>query len=163
MEWLNEYAVSVVSILFGTGGIITAIVMRFLDKRKYDQEVRKNTAEADIKGDEFWKQRYDILQREVDNKDIWWKTRYDALYKEYENERTLSNEMVKSFRAELNEMRNDYERQRETERAKYDKLMEQYRNFEEESERKEREYKERINTLETLVSKYERRLESGNE
>lgn len=163
MEWLNENVTSVISVLFGTGGIITAIVTRVLDKRKREQEVRKDAAEADIKGDEFWKQRYDVLQREVDNKDTWWKERYDALYKEYQNERSLSNEMVKSFRAELNEMRNDYERQRETERAKYDKLMEQYRNFEEESERKEREYKERINTLEALVSKYEKRLESNND
>ena len=93
MEWLNENVVSIVSILFGTGSIIYAIVTHFLDKKKYDQEVRKDTAEADIKGDEFWKQRYDVLQKEVDNKDTWWKERYDALYKEYENERTLSNEI----------------------------------------------------------------------
>lgn len=159
MEWLNENIVSIISVLFGTGGIVYAVVIHFLDKKKYDQEVRKDTAEADIKGDEFWKRRYDILQKEVDNKDTWWKERYEALYKEYESERTLSNEIVKSFRAELNEMRNDYEQQRGLERQKYDKLMEQYRNFEEESERKEREYKERINTLEQLVSKYEKRLE----
>ena len=161
MEWLNENAVSIVSILFGTGGIIYAVVTHFLDKKKYDQEVRKDAAEADIKGDEFWKQRYDVLQKEVENKDTWWKQRYDALYKEYENERTLSNEIVKSFRTELNEMRNDYEKQRELERQKYDKLMEQYKTFQEESDKKEHEYKERINTLEQLVSKYEKRLEKG--
>lgn len=161
MEWLNENVVSIVSILFGTGGIIYAVVTHFLDKKKYDQEVRKDAAEADIKGDEFWKQRYDVLQKEVENKDTWWKQRYDALYKEYENERTLSNEIVKSFRTELNEMRNDYEKQRELERQKYDKLMEQYKTFQEESEKKEHEYKERINTLEQLVSKYEKRLEKG--
>ena len=161
MEWLNENAVSIVSVLFGTGGIIYAVVTHFLDKKKYDQEVRKDAAEADIKGDEFWKQRYDILQKEVENKDTWWKQRYDALYKEYENERTLSNEIVKSFRTELNEMRNDYEQQRELERQKYDKLMEQYKTFQEESDKKEHEYKERINTLEQLVSKYEKRLEKG--
>ena len=161
MEWLNENVVSIVSILFGTGGIIYAVVTHFLDKKKYDQEVRKDAAEADIKGDEFWKQRYDILQKEVENKDTWWKQRYDALYKEYENERTLSNEIVKSFRTELNEMRNDYEKQRELERQKYDKLMEQYKTFQEESDKKEHEYKERINTLEQLVSKYEKRLEKG--
>lgn len=56
-------------------------------------------------------------------------------------------------------MRNDYEHQRELERQKYNKLMEQYHAFEEESEKKEREYKERISTLEELVSKYEKRLE----
>ena len=161
MEWLNENAVSIVSVLFGTGGIVYAIVTHFLDKKKYDQEVRKDAAEADIKGDEFWKQRYDVLQKEVENKDTWWKARYDALYKEYENERTLSNEIVRSFRTELNEMRNDYEKQRELERQKYDKLMEQYKTFQEESEKKEHEYKERINTLEQLVSKYEKRLEKG--
>ena len=161
MEWLNENVVSIVSVLFGTGGIIYAVVTHFLDKKKYDQEVRKDAAEADIKGDEFWKQRYDILQKEVENKDTWWKQRYDALYKEYENERTLSNEIVKSFRTELNEMRNDYEKQRELERQKYDKLMEQYKTFQEESDKKEHEYKERINTLEQLVSKYEKRLEKG--
>ena len=161
MEWLNENVVSIVSVLFGTGGIIYAVVTHFLDKKKYDQEVRKDAAEADIKGDEFWKQRYDVLQKEVENKDTWWKQRYDALYKEYENERTLSNEIVKSFRIELNEMRNDYEKQRELERQKYDKLMEQYKTFQEESDKKEHEYKERINTLEQLVSKYEKRLEKG--
>ena len=161
MEWLNENVVSIVSILFGTGGIIYAVVTHFLDKKKYDQEVRKDAAEADIKGDEFWKQRYDVLQKEVENKDTWWKQRYDALYKEYENERTLSNEIVKSFRTELNEMRNDYEQQRELELQKYDKLMEQYKTLQEESDKKEHEYKERINTLEQLVSKYEKRLEKG--
>lgn len=160
MEWLNENVVSIISVFFGTGGIVYAIVTRLLDRKKYSQEVRTATSEADLKGDEFWKQRYDVLQKEVENKDNWWKDRYDALYKEYENERTLSNEIVKSFRTELNEMRNDYEQQRELERQKYDKLMEQYRTFEEESEKRESEYKERIATLEDLVSKYERRLES---
>lgn len=160
MEWLNENVVSIISVFFGTGGIVYAIVTRLLDRKKYSQEVRTATSEADLKGDEFWKQRYDVLQKEVENKDNWWKDRYDALYKEYENERTLSNEIVKSFRTELNEMRNDYEQQRELERQKYDKLMEQYHTFEEESKKRESEYKERIATLEDLVSEYERRLES---
>ena len=160
MEWLNENVVSIISVFFGTGGIGYAVVTRLLDRKKYSQEVRTATSEADLKGDEFWKQRYDVLQKEVENKDNWWKDRYDALYKEYENERTLSNEIVKSFRTELNEMRNDYEQQRELERQKYDKLMEQYHTFEEESKKRESEYKERIATLEDLVSKYERRLES---
>lgn len=159
MEWLNENVVSIISVFFGAGGIVYAIVTRLLDRKKYSQEVRTATSEADLKGDEFWKQRYDVLQKEVENKDNWWKDRYDALYKEYENERTLSNEIVKSFRTELNEMRNDYEQQRELERQKYDKLMEQYHTFEEESKKRESEYKERIATLEDLVSKYERRLE----
>lgn len=160
MEWLNENVVSIISVFFGAGGIVYAIATRLLDRKKYSQEVRTATSEADLKGDEFWKQRYDVLQKEVENKDNWWKDRYDALYKEYENERTLSNEIVKSFRTELNEMRNDYEQQRELERQKYDKLMEQYHTFEEESKKRESEYKERIATLEDLVSEYERRLES---
>ena len=160
MEWLNENVVSIISVFFGAGGIVYAIVTRLLDRKKYSQEVRTATSEADLKGDEFWKQRYDVLQKEVENKDNWWKDRYDALYKEYENERTLSNEIVKSFSTELNEMRNDYEQQRELERQKYDKLMEQYHTVEEESKKRESEYKERIATLEDLVSKYERRLES---
>lgn len=158
MEWLNEHVTTVVSVFFGTGGIIYAVVSRILDKKKYEQEVRNATAEADMKGDEFWKQRYDVLQKEVENKDAWWKARYDALHQEYEHERHLTNEIITSFRNELNDMRNDYEKQRDAERQKYDKLMEQYRAFEEESCIKEHEYRERIIALEDLVTKYEKRL-----
>jgi hypothetical protein len=64
MEWLNEHVTTIISIFFGTGGIVYAVVSRILDKKKYEQEVRGATAEADIKGDEFWKQRYDVLQKE---------------------------------------------------------------------------------------------------
>ena len=130
MEFLNENVTTIISIFFGTGGVVYAVVSRILDRKKYDQEVRGATAEADMKGEEFWKQRYDVLQKEVENKDTWWKVRYDSLYQEYENERHLTNEIINSFRNELNEMRNDYEKQREIERQKYDKLMEQYRAFE---------------------------------
>ena len=158
MEWLNEPVVTVISILFGSGSIVYAVVSRILDKKKYEQEVRNATAEADIKGDEFWKQRYDVLQKEVENKDTWWKARYDSLYQEYEHERRLTNEIITSFRNELNEMRNDYEKQRELERQKYNKLMEQYRTFEAESNEKETEYRDRISALEELVDKYEKRL-----
>ena len=158
MEWFNEHVTTIISIFFGTGGIVYAVVSRILDKKKYEQEVRCATAEADIKGDEFWKQRYDVLQKEVENKDAWWKDRYDSLYQEYEHERHLTNEIITSFRNELNEMRNDYEKQREIERQKYDKLMEQYRAFEEESNVKEHEYRDRISALEELVTKYEKRL-----
>ena len=155
---MNEQWINIVSLIFGTGGIGYAIVARILDKRKYAQEVREATAHADIKGDEFWKQRYDVLQKEVQSKDDWWKERYDSLYAEYQNERKLSNEIVKSFRNELEEMRSDYENQRELERAKYDKLMEQYRLFEEESQKRETEYKQRITQLEKIVEGYEQRL-----
>ena len=160
MEFLNEHVTTIISIFFGTGGVVYAVVSRILDRKKYDQEVRGATAEADMKGDEFWKQRYDVLQKEVENKDTWWKVRYDSLYHEYENERHLTNEIINSFRNELNEMRNDYEKQREIERQKYDKLMEQYRAFEEESSVKEHEYRDRISALEELVTKYEKRLGS---
>ena len=155
---MNEQWINIVSLIFGTGGIGYAIIARILDKRKYAQEVREATAQADIKGDEFWKQRYDVLQKEVQSKDDWWKERYDSLYAEYQNERKLSNEIVKSFRNELEEMRSDYENQRELERAKYDKLMEQYRLFEEESQKRETEYKQRITQLEKIVEGYEQRL-----
>jgi hypothetical protein len=155
---MNEQWINIVSLIFGTGGIGYAIIARILDKRKYAQEVREATAQADIKGDEFWKQRYDVLQKEVQSKDDWWKERYDSLYAEYQNERKLSNEIVKSFRNELEEMRSDYESQRELERAKYDKLMEQYRLFEEESQKRETEYKQRITQLEKIVEGYEQRL-----
>lgn len=147
----NNYIIEIFSILFGTGGIVYAIVTHFLNKKKYVQEVREASVNADIKGDTFWKQRYDVLQKEVDSKDNWWKERYDALYKEYQNERTLSNDILKSFRDELVEIREDYERQKETERQRYEELRV-------ESIRKETEYKNRISQLEELVKGYEKRL-----
>lgn len=158
MEWLSENLFGLISLFFGTGGIVYAVISRILDKKKYEQEVRSAKADADIKGDDFWKQRYDVLQKEVENKDLWWKNRYDALYSEYQNERNLSNEIVKSFRTELNEMRDDYEKQRELEKMKYDKLMEQYKTFEEESQKREVEYKQRIAQLESIVVNYEKKL-----
>lgn len=163
MGWLSDNLFGIISLLFGAGGIGYAVVSRVLDRKKYEQEVRVSQADADIKEDDFWKKRYDVLQAEVDNKDSWWKERYDALYAEYQNERKLSNEIVKSFRTELNEMRADYEKQRELEKMKYDKLMEQYRSFEEESQRRETEYKQRISQLEQLVESYEKRLKDDGE
>lgn len=159
MEWMSDNITSLLLSLFGVGSIGYLIVARTLDKRKYDQEVRNIQTEADIKGDEFWKKRYDVLQKEVENKDGWWRERYNTLYQEFQNERNLSNEIVKSFRTELNEMRSDYENQRELEKKKYDELMEQYRTFEEDSQKKELEYKQRISQLGKLVEKYEKRLE----
>lgn len=147
----NNYIIEIFSILFGTGGIVYAIVTHFLNKKKYVQEVREASVNADIKGDTFWKQRYDVLQKEVDSKDNWWKERYDALYKEYQSERTLSNDILKSFRDELAEIREDYERQKEAERQRYEELRV-------ESIRKETEYKNRITQLEELVKGYEKRL-----
>lgn len=153
MEWE-----SIIGILFGAGGIGYAIIARILDRKKYAQEVRSAQADADLKGDDFWKKRYDVLQSEVESKDVWWKERYDTLYNEFQQERQLNNEMVKSFRTELNEMRNDYERQRELDKQKYNQLLEQYRKFEEDAQIQENEYKQRISQLEELVAKYEKRL-----
>ena len=161
MEWLSENLFGLISLLFGAGGIGFAVISKILDRKKDEQEVRTASAEADMKGDDFWKKRYDVLQKEVENKDSWWKERYDTLYNEYQNERKLSNEIVKSFRTELNEMRSDYDKQRELEKMKYDKLMEQYRSFEEESQKREHEYKQRISQLENLVASYEQRLKTN--
>ena len=161
MEWLSENLFGLISLLFGAGGIGFAVISKILDRKKYEQEVRTASAEADMKGDDFWKKRYDVLQKEVENKDSWWKERYDTLYNEYQNERKLSNEIVKSFRTELNEMRSDYDKQRELEKMKYDKLMEQYRSFEEASQKREHEYKQRISQLENLVASYEQRLKTN--
>ena len=147
----NNYIIEIFSVLFGTGGIVYAIVTHILNKKKYAQEVREASADADIKGDTFWKQRYDVLQNEVENKDTWWQQRYNSLYQEYQNERTLSNDILKSFRNELAEIREDYERQKEAERQRYEELRE-------ESIRKETEYKNRISQLEELVRGYEKRL-----
>lgn len=154
----DNILVSIISIIFGAGGIGYAVISRIMDKKRYKQQVRKETSEADLKGDEFWKQRYDVLQKEVQNKDDWWKARYDTLYQEYQNERKLSNEIVKSFRTELEEMRADYDKQKELERMKYENLMRQYKDFEEESQKREQEYKQRISQLEKIIEDYEKRL-----
>lgn len=76
----------VISLLFGVGGIGYAIVARMLDRKKYAQEVRCSQADADLKGEEFWKGRYDTLMTELDKKESWWKERYDNLYQEVQNE-----------------------------------------------------------------------------
>lgn len=163
MEWITSNIVTILSLLFGAGSIGYACIQRALDRKKYQQTVREATANADIKSDEFWKARYDVLQKEVESKDIWWKQRYDTLYSEFQSERQLSNNIVKSFREELNQMRIDYEQQRENDRKKYDELLKQYRAFEEESNRAESNYRQRIAQLENLVSDYEAKLNKDNE
>ena len=158
MDWLSENIIQIISILFGTGGVGYAIVSKILDRRKYEQEVRQAKVDADIHTDDFWKKRYDILSEELKNKDKWWKERYDNLCAEYQNERKLSNEIIKNFRMELNEIREDYERQHDIDNQKYDALMKQYRDYQDEVERKNREQIARICQLEKLVSEYEERL-----
>lgn len=151
------------SLIFGGGGIAYGVISHFLTKKKYDQEVRELKAEADLKGDNFWKQRYDVLQGELDSRDAWWTARYDKLDKDYEEERKTNIEMVKSFRTEINQMRQDYEEQRQNERKRYDALLNQYHEFEKESERKEQDYKDRITKLEFMLSKYERKIVGTDE
>ena len=158
MNWLSENVLTIISLLFGAGGIGFAIVSKILDRKKYEQEVRNISAEADIKSDEFWKNRYNILQKELESKDNWWKNRYDTLYVEYQNERKLSNEIIVTFRAELAEIRQSYEEQRKIEREKYKQLLEQYKSLEEDSKKREAEYKRRINQLELTIIEYEQRL-----
>ena len=75
----------------------------------------------------------------MQNKDTWWKERYDNLYDELQNERKLSNEIVSSFRAELNEIREDYEHQHEIDKKKYGELLDQYNRFREESDKQNNE------------------------
>lgn len=161
MEWLHENLFGMISLFFGAGGIGFAIISKILDRKKYSQEVRGAAADADIKGDEFWKKRYDVLSSEMTNKDNWWQARYNTLDEDYQRERQLSNEVVKSFRSELSEMRKEYEEQREVEKSKYDNMLKQYRDFVVDSDKRESEYKQRIAKLEELVNKYEQRL--GNE
>jgi hypothetical protein len=157
-NWLQIF-----SLVFGSGGIAYGVIVHFLTKKKFDQEVRSLKADADLKGDNFWKQRYDTLQGELDSRDNWWKERYDKLDKDYEEERRTNIEMVKNFRSEINQMRTDYETQRDSERQRYDALLNQYREFERESERKEQEYKSRITKLEFMLSKYERKIVGSDE
>ena len=109
----------VISLLFGVGSIGYAVVARMLDRKKYEQEVRASQADADLKGEEFWKGRYDVLAAELDKKESWWKERYDNLYQEVQNERRLSNEMMTNFRNELNKIRDEYEAQRHAPKAKH--------------------------------------------
>lgn len=158
MNWFSEHIVEIISILFGAGGIGYAIIERVLNRKQYSQQVRQETASADIHIDEFWKNRYDVLMAEMQNKDTWWKDRYNKLYEEFQDERKLSNDIINNFRTELNQIREDYEKQKENDKQRYDELMVQYRNYQEEVERKGQEQIKRINQLERLVAEYEKRL-----
>lgn len=151
----------VISLLFGAGGIGYAIVARMLDRKKYAQEVRCSQADADLKGEEFWKGRYDTLMTELDKKESWWKERYDNLYQEVQNERKLSNEMMTNFRNELNKIRDEYEAQRQADRDKYNRLMEEFRTQEREANLAAEDYKRRINELEASITAYEEMIKNG--
>ena len=151
----------VISLLFGVGSIGYAVVARMLDRKKYEQEVRASQADADLKGEEFWKGRYDVLAAELDKKESWWKERYDNLYQEVQNERRLSNEMMTNFRNELNKIRDEYEAQRQADRDKYNRLMEEFRTQEREANRAAEEYKRRISDLEASIVAYEDMIKNG--
>lgn len=151
----------VISLLFGVGSIGYAVVARMLDRKKYEQEVRASQADADLKGEEFWKGRYDVLAAELDKKESWWKERYDNLYQEVQNERRLSNEMMTNFRNELNKIRDEYEAQRQADRDKYNRLMEEFRTRECEANRAAEEYKRRISDLEASIVAYEDMIKNG--
>ena len=151
----------VISLLFGVGSIGYAVVTRMLDRKKYEQEVRASQADADLKGEEFWKGRYDVLAAELDKKESWWKERYDNLYQEVQNERRLSNEMMTNFRNELNKIRDEYEAQRQADRDKYNRLMEEFRTQECEANRAAEEYKRRISDLEASIVAYEDMIKNG--
>lgn len=163
MNWFSENIMSIFSLLFGTGGILYAVVSRVLDRKKYDAEVKRMSVDTEMQSDEFWKNRYDVLNRELESKDIWWRERYDNLYTELQNERKLSNEIINSFRAELNEIRADYEKQHDVQNRRYDELMQQYRDYREEVERKNGEQLQRISQLEKLVSEYEKKLNENDQ
>ena len=151
----------VISLLFGVGSIGYAVVARMLDRKKYEQEVRASQADADLKGEEFWKGRYDVLAAELDKKESWWKERYDNLYQEVQNERRLSSEMMTNFRNELNKIRDEYEAQRQADRDKYNRLMEEFRTQEREANRAAEEYKRRISDLEASIVAYEDMIKNG--
>lgn len=158
MNWLSEHIIEIISIILGAGGIGYAIIEHILNHKKYSQQVRQETASADIHIDEFWKNRYDVLMSEMENKDTWWKDRYNKLYEEFQDERKLSNEIINNFRTELNQIREDYEKQKESDKQRYDELMLQYRNYQDEVERKSQEQMKRISQLEKLVTEYEKKL-----
>lgn len=162
MNWFTENIVQIISILFGAGGIGYATFNKILERGKYKQEVRNATVSTDIHSDEFWKNRYDVLNAEMQNKDAWWKERYDNLYDELQAERKMSNEIIRNFRAELNEIQKDYEQQKKSDREKYNDLMEQYRVYQQEVEARNQEQIKRISQLERLVAEYEKKLSVNN-
>ena len=155
---MTENIVTIFGVLLGSGGIITAIVTHFLDIRKFNNEVKSERIDLDIKSDDFWKKRYDILNKELHDKDTWWKERYDSLYGQLQNERNLSNDIVKTLRQELSEIKKDYEEQHTRDEEKYNVLVKQYEQFKKETAERNKVHMERINQLELLVDSYEQKI-----
>lgn len=155
---MTENIVTILGVLLGSGGIVTAIVVHFLDIRKFNNEVKSGRIDLDIKSDDFWKKRYDILNKELQDKDTWWKERYDSLYGQLQNERNLSNDIVKTLRQELSEIKKDYEEQHTRDEEKYNVLVKQYEQFKQETAERNKVQMERINQLELLVDSYEQKI-----
>lgn len=154
MEWLRDNIIALAGVLFGAGSVGYLLISKLVDRNKYNQEVRVASSEADIKGDEFWKKRYDVLENENKQKDEWWQARYNNLSAELNSEKGLTNEIIKSFRNELNEIRKEYESQKEYEQKKYEKLREDYNILEKESEEKINSLIKRIGQLESMIDNY---------
>jgi len=154
MEWLKGNVIALLGVLFGAGSVGYLLVSKIIDRKKFNQEVRTAASEADIKGDEFWKKRYDVLENENKQKDEWWQARYNNLSTELNSEKGLTNEIIRSFRNELNEIRKEYESQKEYEQKKYKKLREDYDRLEKESEEKINSQLKRISQLEDMIDDY---------
>lgn len=161
MVWLSENLFNIISLIFGTGGVGYAIITSVMNRKRYIQEVRNEAANADIRTDEFWKGRYDVLSKEMESKDTWWRERYDNLYSEFQEERKLNNEIIKNFRVELDGIRKDYEEQKRLDKQKYDELMQQYNDYRADVDKRNKDQLDRISQLEQLVTKYEQRLKEG--
>lgn len=69
--------------------------------------------------------------------------------------------MTTNFRNELNKIREEYEAQRQADRDKYNRLMEEFRAQEREASQAAEVYKERINELEASIMAYEEMIKSG--
>ena len=69
--------------------------------------------------------------------------------------------MMTNFRNELNKIRDEYEAQRQADRDKYNRLMEEFRTQECEANRAAEEYKRRISDLEASIVAYEDMIKNG--
>lgn len=151
MSWWAENGMSLIGFLLGGSGVVYGVTMHLLNRRKNNAEASSTEKDVEAKGEAIWQTRYNAICQEMRERDGFWKERYDNLYEEYKEERSLNNEMIKSLRGELNNLRTDYENQRRLDKEKYDKLL--Y-----ESAEQERKYIARIDSLEQVISEYEKKV-----
>jgi DNA repair exonuclease SbcCD ATPase subunit len=156
--WFENNLITVFSVLFGSGSIAYLIINKLFSRAKYNQEVRKVEKEVDLQSDEFWKKRYEVLEKENKDKDAWWKERYENLYSELQTERGQNNEIFKNFREQLSEIRQDYENQIKSHKEKYNNLFKEYQNALQQSDEESRRFNNRINSLEEIIKAYEKKL-----